>query len=56
MKHEEWEHRNVPIGAGDTIARAAAVDGGKVKWAVDVRVGVGQIDPSTERDEMLLAG
>ncbi len=48
--------QNGPIDAGDLIARATAVDGSKVEGAVDVCVGVGQIDPSTKRDEMLLAG
>jgi hypothetical protein len=47
-------NKNIPVVLGDMVAGFASVTCGKVKGAMDIGVGVCEIQPSTKRHKMLL--
>ncbi len=47
-------NKNIPVMLGDTVLEFASVNCGKVEGAMDIGVGVCEIQPLTKRHKMLL--
>ncbi len=48
VEHVAMGFEDVPILLGDTISSFLAVDSGKVKWAMDERIVMCQVNPFTK--------
>ncbi len=47
-------NKNIPVMLGDAVAGFASINCGKVEGAIDIGVGVYEVQPSTKRYKMLL--
>ena len=56
MKHRRLFREGIPVRLGDAIARFTTMDGGKIEGAMDVCIGVSEIEPTTEGHEFALRG
>jgi len=55
---KQWRlfSEGIPVGLGDVIACFTTMDGGKIEGAMDVCIGVSEIEPTTKGHKLALWG
>ena len=56
VKHRSLFREGVPVGLGDAIACFTTMDGGEIKGAMDVCIGMSEIKPTTKGHKLALRG
>ena len=56
VKHRSLFREGVPVGLGDTIACFTTMDGGEIEGAMDVCIGMSEIEPTTKGHKFALRG
>ena len=56
VKHRSLFREGVPVGLGDTIACFTTMDGGEIEGAMDVCIGMSEIEPTTKGHKLTLRG
>ncbi len=56
MKHRRLFREGIPVGLGDAIACFTTMDGGKIEGAMDVCIGVSEIESTTKGHKFALRG
>ncbi len=56
MKHRRLFCEGVPVGLGDAIACFTTMDSSEIEGAMDVCIGMSEIEPTTKGRELTLQG
>ena len=56
VKHRSLVREGVPVGLGYTIACFTTMDGGAIEGAMDVCIGMSEIEPTTKGHKLTLRG
>ena len=56
MEHSSFGSKDIPISLTSSITTLSAIDGGNVKWAMDVGVRMSKVDKPMERKKFVALG